>query len=180
MAISNQNKFTLFLIKQLYHYRALNLWLFLLSVFSMVIALYMQYQMDLAPCLLCHFQRASVILMGVTAVVAFVHNPAYRGKIAYSLLSLVWALLGISTAARHIWIQNLPDHAVPACGPDLFYMLERFPMFETLSTVWHGSGDCHSISWLLWGISLPEYVLLLLMLYIFIYGWILLKVKKLH
>lgn len=179
MTISNQNKMTLFFIRQLYHYRALNLFLCLMSIFSMVIALYMQYQMRLDPCLLCHFQRASVILMGVTAIAAFVHNPAYRGRIIYSLLSLVWALLGISTAARHIWIQNLPDHAVPACGPDLFYMLERFPIFETFSTVWHGSGDCHSISWTLWGISLPEYVLALLMVYVFINGWILLKAKQL-
>ena len=60
--------------------RTLNLYLFLVSICMILVALYMQYQMDLNPCYLCIVQRVFVILTGLIALLAFAHNPANKGQ----------------------------------------------------------------------------------------------------
>jgi disulfide bond formation protein DsbB len=78
----------------------------------------------------------------------------------YAVLILLAGLLGASVAARHVWIQNLPADQVPDCGPGLDYMLEVFPVTETLQMVLSGSGECAEISWSFLSLSMPAWALL--------------------
>ena len=161
-----------------HHYRSLNLLGFIIATLSMLAAFYIQYVLDIVPCMLCHFQRGAVVLLGVTCLLAAYHNPGKTGRIIYTLLCLVWSILGLVTAGRHIWIQNLPDDTVPACAPDLIYMLNSVPLGETLLNVWEGSGDCHSITWQLFGLSIVEYVAVIFCGYFFFSCFILIKMKR--
>jgi disulfide bond formation protein DsbB len=62
-------------------------------------------------------------------------------------------------AARHVWLQHLPEDQVPACGPSLDYMLENLPFEDTLSIVFAGDGNCANVSWSLLSFSIPEQTL---------------------
>jgi disulfide bond formation protein DsbB len=123
-------------------------------------ALFAQYGLELEPCPLCVFQRIGMSALGLTFLVAWMHNPARLGARLYGLLELLVAVAGGAVSARHLWLQNLPADQVPECGPGLDYMLEVFPLAEALKMVFSGSGECAEISWSFLGVSMPGWVLL--------------------
>jgi len=135
---------------------------FLACVGMMACALFFQYAMDLEPCPLCVFQRVGTIALGLAFLIAAIHNPAGWGRGVYVMLVPIVGLAAAAVSARHVWLQNLPKDQVPACGPDLSFMLDVFPFFEVLSTVLSGSGECAKISWQFLGLSMPAWTLILL------------------
>ena len=65
---------------------------------------------------------------------------------------------GFAVAARQVWLQHLPPDRVPQCGPDLYFMLENFPLSRTLKTLVSGTGECAVVDWTL-GFSIAEWSL---------------------
>lgn len=120
-------------------------------------ALYMQHQMGLHPCPLCVTQRIFVIALGLIALVAALHNPKGFSNKIYSGLGMVAGLVGAGVSARHVWIQNLPEDQVPACGPGLEYMFETFPLFDALALLFQGDGNCADVVWSFLGLSIPAW-----------------------
>ena len=141
--------------------RPLFLWLFLATVAAMAFALYLQHALGLAPCPLCITQRLFVILTGLFALIAFLHNPKGWGRRVYAALCALAAVTGGAVAARHVWLQHLPEELAPACGPSLEYMLETLPLSETFAVVMMGDGNCAETVWTLFGLSIPEQTLAL-------------------
>ena len=127
-------------------------------------ALYAQEVLALEPCPLCVLQRVAVIGMGLLFLAAGLQNPGRIGGRFYALLLAAVALLGAAVAGRHVWLQNLPSDKVPACGPGLDYMLGAFPLTEVLDMVLSGSGECAEIKWSFLGLSMPVWVLIVLLL----------------
>lgn len=131
------------------------------SLFAMgFAAIYLQRIVNLEPCPLCMMQRVPMTALVIAFFIAFLHNPGPLGIRLYGLLQLALAGVGIAIAGRHVWLQHLPDDKVPACGPGLEYMMEEFPIFDAVSMVLQGSGECHEIAWSLLGLSIPEQTLL--------------------
>ena len=124
-------------------------------------ALYFQHVMGLEPCPLCIFQRVFVIGLGVVMIAGLVHNPGAFWRKCYGGIVVLFGVLGISVAGRHVWLQHLPEDQVPECGPGLDYMLEAFPLGETLQMVFTGSGECAEVQWTLFGLSIPAWTLLI-------------------
>jgi disulfide bond formation protein DsbB len=120
---------------------------------------YLQYFQGQDPCPLCHVQRAFYYAVGAVFLVAALHGPRRIGHAVYALLGLAFALGGAGVAARHVWLQHLPPDQVPACGPDLFFMLENFPLGRTLQKLFEGSGQCAEVHWRFLGMSIPEWSL---------------------
>jgi disulfide bond formation protein DsbB len=146
--------------------------LLLLAIASMLFArLYLQAFLGLDACPLCMSQRAFVVAWGSIALVAALHNPLGWGRRVYSALCGIAAWGGAAIAARHIWLQNLPEDLVPACGPGLDYMLENFPFSETLSLVLMGDGNCADTVWTFLGLSIPEQTLAVFCVAIVISLW---------
>ena len=145
-------------------YRTLCLSGFLTCAALIATALYFQYVENLEPCPLCIFQRVAFICLGVVFLAGFLHNPAGWGRKAYSGLALLVGLTGAGIAARHIWLQNLPADQAPECGPGLDFMLQAMPFTKMLATVLQGSGECAETLWTLFGISMPGWSLIWLLL----------------
>lgn len=122
-------------------------------------AYYSQFHDGLDPCPLCIFQRVGVIAVGVVFLIAGLHNPGRIGSRIYGVLVALAALGGAAVSARHVWIQSLPADKVPECGPGLDYMLRVFPLSNTLKMVFTGSGECAEVTWRLFGLSMPVWVL---------------------
>lgn len=136
--------------------------LVLIAIASMLFArIYLEELLGLAACPLCMTQRAFVVLWGIFALLAVLHNPAGWGRRVYGGLCALSAITGGAVAARHVWLQHLPEDQVPACGPSLEYMLETLPFSETLSLVLMGDGNCAETMWTFLGLSIPEQTLAL-------------------
>lgn len=131
--------------------------LVLLAITSMLFArLYLQEFLSLDACPLCMTQRVFVVSWGMFALIGALHNPQGWGIRVYAALCGLAAFIGAAIAARHIWLQHLPEDQVPACGPSLEYMLENLPFSDTMSIVLMGDGNCAEIAWSLLGFSIPE------------------------
>jgi len=122
-------------------------------------ALYMQHVMHLEPCPLCIFQRVFVMAIGGVALLGTLHNPGRIGRALYAALIGLLSLGGGAVASRQVWLQHLPADQVPECGPSLDYMLEAFPLKQTLQLVFKGSGECAVVDWTLLGFSIAEWML---------------------
>jgi disulfide bond formation protein DsbB len=121
---------------------------------------YLQYGQGLQPCPLCLVQRGFFMAVIAVCVVAAVHDPRRTGSLVYGLLAALFALGGAAVAARQVWLQHLPPDKVPQCGPDLFFMMENFPLSRTLKTLVSGTGECAAVDWTFLRLSIAEWSLL--------------------
>ncbi len=138
------------------------IWFFLGSagcVFLLSMGAYFQLVQGLDPCPLCISQRIAIFLTGLVFLIAAVHNPARIGINRYAILGALTAFGGTSISTRHIWIQHLPPDKVPECSPALEYMLENFPLLDTVKLMLSGTGDCAKVDWTMFGFSMPEWTL---------------------
>lgn len=129
---------------------------------------YFQLKLGLPPCPLCMFQRVCIVAVGVFCLLGIIFRP---GKVGSKLLvfgGLVSSLLGLGIAGRQVWLQHLPADKVPECGPDLEFMLESFPLMQTINQVLSGSGECAEVQWDLLGFSMPEWMILVFVVMIVI------------
>jgi protein dithiol:quinone oxidoreductase len=121
---------------------------------------YLQYGKGLEPCPLCLVQRGFFIAVMAVCIVAALHGPRRRGAVAYGVLAGLFALGGAAVAARQVWLQHLPPDKVPQCGPDLYFMIENFPLSRTLRTLVSGTGECAAVDWTFLRLSIAEWSLL--------------------
>lgn len=139
--------------------RFTNLILFLGCCALILTALFMQYFYDMIPCALCITQRIFVMVVGVFAFLAYLHNPELIGRRVYAVLGILASVAGGGFSARHLWLQSLPADLQPACGPSLEYILDTFPFWEALDVLLAGDGNCADITWTFLGISIPGWTL---------------------
>lgn len=118
---------------------------------------YLQYgPRGLDPCPLCLVQRGFFYAVGGVFLLAALHG---RGRAVYGSLAALFAAGGFAVAARQVWLQHLPPDRVPQCGPDLYFMLENFPLSRTLKTLVSGTGECAVVDWTFLGFSIAEWSL---------------------
>lgn len=123
------------------------------------IALFMQHQMGLEPCPLCMTQRVAIMAVGAIGFIAFLHHSkGFAGRF-YAGLGALIAVLGGAVSSRQLWLQSLPEDQVPACGPSLEYMLETFPLADTIRVMLQGDGNCAEVVWTFAGLSIPGWTL---------------------
>jgi protein dithiol:quinone oxidoreductase len=118
---------------------------------------YLQYVQGLQPCPLCMVQRGFFFLMLVLFAAGALHG---RWPVFYGGLAFLAAAGGAATASRQVWLQSLPPDKVPQCGPDLFFMLDNFPLSRTLEKLFYGSGECAAIDWKFLGLTIAGWALL--------------------
>jgi protein dithiol:quinone oxidoreductase len=120
---------------------------------------YLQYAEGLQPCPLCLVQRGFFVGVAAVCLLATLHGPGWRGSLVYGLLGALFALGGAAVAARQVWLQHLPPDKVPQCGPDLYFMMENFPLSRTLNTLFSGTGECAAVDWTFLRLSIAEWSL---------------------
>jgi disulfide bond formation protein DsbB len=120
---------------------------------------YLQYFQGQDPCPLCLIQRGFFYGVIVVFVIAALHAPRKIGHAVYCAAAAVLAIGGLGVAVRHVWLQHLPADQVPACGPDLFFMVENFPLRRVLEKLFLGSGQCAEVNWRFLGLSIAEWSL---------------------
>lgn len=121
--------------------------------------LYLQYAKGLEPCPLCLVQRGFFAAVMAVCLIAAIHRPRRLGAALYGVLAALFALGGAAVAGRQVWLQHLPPDKVPQCGPDLFFMMENFPLSRILKTLFSGTGECAAVDWTFLRLSIAEWSL---------------------
>ena len=120
---------------------------------------YLQYHDGQNPCPLCLVQRGFYFALLFVFLAAALHGPKKTASVVYGLLGLLFSLGGAATAGRQVWLQHLPPDKVPKCGPDLYFMLDNFPLSKTITNLLRGSGECAEVTWRFLGLSIAEWSL---------------------
>ncbi len=136
--------------------------------------LFLQHVVGLEPCPMCIMQRYAFVLVALLALVAGVHGPGRAGGRVYAALIGLAALGGASIAARQSWMQLYPPE-IPECGPGLEFMLESFPLAESLPMIFRGAGDCAAVDWTFLGLSIANWSLVSFGAVIAFAAWMLLR-----
>ena len=122
--------------------------------------LYFQKHLGLEPCPMCIFQRVAMLATGAIFLLAAVHGPKSGGRWVYSGLATLAASIGGFIAARHVWLQGLPEDQRPACGPTLDFLMQMMPLQEVITLILKGDGNCAKIDWTLFGQSIPFWTMI--------------------
>jgi protein dithiol:quinone oxidoreductase len=117
---------------------------------------FLQYVKGLDPCPLCLVQRGFFLFVLAIFALAAIHG---RRKAVYGASGFLFAAGGAAVASRQVWLQHLPKDKVPQCGPDLYFMLENFPLAQTLQKLFTGTGECAVVDWTFLGLSIAEWSL---------------------
>jgi len=142
---------------------------FLACLGMMGYAMYSEIYLHLDPCNLCIFQRIAVMAMGIVFLLGALVGPkSAGGRRGWSLVAVLMAAFGIGVAGRHLWIQSLPADQVPACGAPLKDLVQMMSWSKVIVKVLKGSGECAQVTWRLFGLSMPGWVLISLVV---LAGW---------
>ncbi len=136
-----------------------------LSAFSLfAAALYMQYQMDLAPCVKCIYQRVAVLGVAFAALI-----PALAPQ--FKLTRLV-GFAGWLTAAIWGWVIANGHVAAQQSANSFFAVCDTFPNFpdwmplhQWLPELFSATGLCGDIKWSFMDMSMPEWMRIIFAIY---------------
>jgi len=120
---------------------------------------YLQYGQGLEPCPLCLVQRGFFYAVMLVSLAGALYGPRGAGMKVYAGIVALLAAGGAGVAGRQVWLQHLPADKVPQCGPDLYFMLENFPLSQTLTKLVTGTGECAVVDWTFLGGSIAEWSL---------------------
>ncbi len=122
-------------------------------------AFYAQFGLDLVPCHLCIFQRVTLAAMAAAFLLAALFSRPGASGALFAVLVAITGLATVATAGRHVWIQMQPAGSVPACGADLAFMMDLFPLTDVILKVFKAGGECAKLDWTFLGLSMPAWVL---------------------
>ncbi len=122
-------------------------------------------------------QRICVAIISVIAVIGFLHKARTQNWfMTYISLCISFCCLGSALAIRQLYLQSLPAHLAPSCGPDISYLIETLPLIDLLISAIQGDGNCAKVIWQFLEISIPGWVLISL---IGLSTYLLISLKKL-
>ena len=142
--------------------RGFNLFMAFVCHQLLIAAFYFQYVEGMEPCPFCIFQRIAVLGLAIWFLVHGLHKPFAdsRWNVFYNAIGLFSALIGTVISGRHAYLQSLPADEVPACGPSLDYLVDMLPIMEVFEVVFKGSGSCAAVSWQMFGLTMPMWLML--------------------
>ena len=155
--------------------------LLLASIGMIGVALFMEYFLELKPCILCYMQRGAVILVGLLAAIGYALNPSKVSTFKLLISSiLVFAVIGSILSIRQLYLQGLPSDLVPSCMPDIDYLFSTLPFLEIIIIAFTGDGNCAEVLWTFLGISIPGWVLIALSVVILYCSFIIVRANEIH
>ncbi|PSU95319.1 disulfide bond formation protein DsbB [Photobacterium kishitanii] len=136
-------------------------WLLLLLsiIFFESSALFFEHVMNLAPCVMCVYERVAMMGIGIAALIGLM---APKNGLLRWLGLAVWgygAYRGLELAYQHVGFQFNPS---PFATCDLFV---KFPSWAPLNHwapwMFEAYGDCAKIVWGFLGLSMPQWLVII-------------------
>ena len=136
--------------------RIIFLFIFLCCTSLISYAMYLQLVEELLPCPLCVVQRVAYWLLGLTALIAFIHNPRTIGRRLYSGLMAVFALCGATVALRQSWLLRFPEALECGISPEEAF-LNALPIAQWWPEMFEANGDCTDVEWEFLMLTIPDW-----------------------
>lgn len=140
---------------------------FIITASMFATAMYMQHVMYLDPCPLCIVTRVIVLILAILFLTTLIVNPAAWGRRVMGVLFTLATLSGVIVSSRHSWLQHFPPEANEACGPGLNFWMDNLPASEVIQNVFKGTAECSAVSWTMFGLSIPEWSLIIFLAFLF-------------
>ncbi|MFY8272835.1 disulfide bond formation protein DsbB [Pseudoalteromonas sp. SSDWG2] len=129
----------------------------LVAIVLEVTALYFQYAMDLAPCIMCIYQRTAVLGIAAAGIIGAI-NPAntFIRLLGFAtwLVASIWGLL---IAIDHVDMQTTTDPFAFVCEFEPNFP-SFMPLHEWIPSFFAATGDCGNIDWQFLGLSMPGWM----------------------
>ena len=136
-------------------------WLMLtaVAVIFELCALFFQYVMGFAPCVMCIYQRTAILgIAGAGLVGAIAPSQVVVRFAAYGLWGYS-AVKGFLLALEHVDIQTNPSPFFTCdFAPDFPQWLK---LDQMIPSFFQATGDCADISWILFGYSMSQWMLVI-------------------
>ncbi len=137
-------------------------------------ALFFQYAMDLAPCIMCVYQRLAIAAIILAGMVGFAgHKWLITRVVAYGLWA-TGAIWGLFIALEHVEMQ--------ANSGSLFFSCDFIPNFPSWAplhqwfpSIFEATGDCGEISWQFLGFSMPQWMVVVYGVYSAVFALIIIN-----
>ena len=139
--------------------RLIFLFIFLGCASLLGYAQYLQHVENLLPCPLCVAQRLAYGMLGLTAFVAFLHNPGITGRRIYAFFMTIFALAGAVVAFRQSWLIRYPESFECGISPEEAF-LNALPFAQWWPEMFEANGDCADVDWEFLSLTIPDWSLL--------------------
>lgn len=121
-------------------------------------ALYFQYVMDLAPCIMCVYQRAA--LCGI--LLASLLGAAGYQQALWRFIALIGWMVGAGWGLKIAHDQVVVEQIVASGGFSTCALFPEFPdwllLHEWLPSVFNPTGMCGEVAWSLFGLSMAAWM----------------------
>lgn len=121
-------------------------------------ALFFQYVLDLAPCIMCIYQRVAIWAIFFAGVVGSIGTQYLLVRVTAFLLWGVGAIWGLFIAIEHVETQTSAMSFLYSCD-----FVPNFPtwapLHEWLPALFAATGDCGDINWQFLGYSMPQWMI---------------------
>ncbi|MBF8999969.1 disulfide bond formation protein DsbB [Vibrio nitrifigilis] len=133
-------------------------WILLLFciIFFESCALFFQHVMNLAPCVMCIYERIAMLSIGIAAIIGAIapQNGFFRwvGLAGWG----IGAIKGLTLALQHVEFQLHPS---PFHTCDIFVTLPNWmPLNKWMPWMFKAYGDCSDIVWQFLSLSMPQWL----------------------
>jgi disulfide bond formation protein DsbB len=131
-------------------------------------ALFFQYVLDLAPCIMCVYQRLAILAI-ITA--GAIGSIGFRHMFTRAIAYILWgtgSIWGLIIALEHVEMQSNSGSLFFSCD-----FIPNFPtwapLHEWLPFLFEATGDCGEISWQFLGYSMPQWMITVYSLYAIVF-----------
>lgn len=137
------------------------------TLFFIICSISFQHIMKLDPCTMCIYERISMMLLFVSALIGLI-NPEntllrWAGLLGWGAA----AYKGLTLALEHVHYQT---SLFAVCEP--LYFPEWLPLNQWLPAVFSAPGDCSEVVWSLFDISMPQWLVYIFAAYLIVWGFV--------
>lgn len=138
---------------------------FLLMLFAVIFemcALYFQYALELAPCVMCIYERVAMLGLVAAGLIGMISPDNFLARWMAILLWGISAGWGVKLSVEHVSYQfpDPNDLFGPTC--DIFVTFPSWaPLNRWLPSVFEASGECSKIVWQFLSLSMPQWLVLI-------------------
>ncbi len=119
-------------------------------------AQYLQHVENLLPCPLCVAQRLAYWMLGITALLVFLHYPGTIGLRIYGLFMTIFASVGAIIAFRQSWLIRYPEAFECGISPEEAF-LNALPFAQWWPGMFEANGDCTDVDWEFLSLMIPDW-----------------------
>ncbi|WP_373818006.1 disulfide bond formation protein DsbB [Glaesserella sp.] len=128
------------------------------------IALYFQHGMGLNPCVMCIYERIALLAILIAGLIGLLAPRFAIIRWLALLLGLYGAGKGLALAVKHTDYQLNPA-PWNQCSPFVEFP-STLPLNKWFPNLFEATGDCSQITWQMWGLSMPQWLIAIFAVYL--------------